>query len=193
MATETDAARDRVIAARADFGAELENLEASARAAVDIPAKIKRSPAKAAAVVGGAGFLALKGPQRVFGGVKRAVRGPSKPLPKSMLPDEIEKSLRALGSDGDRVRGALERDFATYAKQAAHERGRTRNVLLLVVARPLLARGGKMATDWLLGVDERGLVDRLQQVRDRTERQLDRRDPKTAPGAAEADEPPTGV
>jgi hypothetical protein len=183
-----------VIAALADLGKELETLEASARAAVDIPAKIKRSPAKAAAVVGGAGFLALKGPQRVFGGVKRAVRGPSKPLPKSMLPDEIEKSLRALGSDGDQVRGTLERDFARYAKQAARDRSSARNLLLLSLGKPLLARGGKMASDWLLGVDERGFADRLQQVRDRAERQLDDRDSKRRAGSDDGpEEPPTGV
>ena len=110
------------------------------------------------------------------------VRGPSKPLPKSMLPDEIEKSLRALGSDGDKVRGALERDFAKYAKQAARDRTASRNVLLFAVARPLLTRGTKLAGDWLLGVDEHGFADRLQQVRDRAERQLDQRDPKARAG-----------
>ena len=40
-----------------------------------------------------------------------------------MLPDEIEKTLRKLGTDGDAVRGALERDFAAYAKQASKDRG----------------------------------------------------------------------
>ena len=100
MAEETDAARDRVIAARADLASELEVMEASLRAAVDIPAKIKRSPAKAAAVVGGIGFLALKGPQRIFGAAKRAVSGPPTEFPPSMLPDQVEKTLRSLGSDG---------------------------------------------------------------------------------------------
>jgi hypothetical protein len=33
-------------------------------------------------------------------------------MPKAMLPEEIERTLRSLGDDGDRVRGALERDFA---------------------------------------------------------------------------------
>ena len=194
MATETDAARDRVIAARADLAAELENLEAAARAAVDIPAKIRRSPAKAAAVVGGAGFLALKGPQRILGAAKRAVRGPAQPLPDSMLPEEIQKSLRALGSDGDRVRGALERDFAKYAKQAARDRTASRNVLLFAMARPLITRGTKLAGDWLLGTDERGFTERLEQVRARAERQLEARD--KAPGGSTgpaAEEPPTGV
>ena len=50
---------------------------------------------------------------------RRVVRGKSSPLPRSMLPDEIEKTLRSLGSDGDKVRGALERDFAAYAKQSS--------------------------------------------------------------------------
>ena len=135
MAEGTDAARERVLAARAQLGDELVVLEASARAAVDIPAKIKRSPAKAAAVAGGAGFLVVGGPRRVVNGVKRAVRGPSKPLPKSMLPDEIEKTLRKLGTDGDAVRGALERDFADYAKQASKDRGRG-----LQDARPVVRR-----------------------------------------------------
>ena len=48
MATETDAARERVLVARAQLGDELALLEASARSAVDIPAKVKASPAKAA-------------------------------------------------------------------------------------------------------------------------------------------------
>jgi hypothetical protein len=61
VATETDAARDRVIAARGDLETELIALEATFRDAIDIPAKIKRSPAKAAAVVGGAGFVVLGG------------------------------------------------------------------------------------------------------------------------------------
>ena len=104
MATPTDA-RERVLAARAELGDQLQVLDASGRAAVDIPAKIKRSPAKAAAVAGGLGFLALKGPQRVFGLGRRAVRGKDAALPKSMLPDEIEKTLRKMGSDGDQGPG----------------------------------------------------------------------------------------
>ena len=119
MATETDAARDRVLAARAEFAGELDALEASVRAAIDVPAKIRRSPAKAAAAAGSAGFLVLGGPKRIFRAANRAVRGPTAALPKRMLPDEIEKTLRGLGDDGDKVRGALERDFADYVRQAS--------------------------------------------------------------------------
>ncbi len=172
MATETDAARDRVIAARAELAGELQTLEASARAAVDIPARIKRSPAKAAAVAGGIGFLALKGPKRLFGVAKRAVRGPSKPLPDSMLPDEVEKTLRSLGSDGDRIRGVLERDFASYAKASAKKRKGIDRGALMALATPFLARGAKAAADALLTPDGDGFAKRLTEVRARAEQEI---------------------
>lgn len=171
MAEATDAARERVLAARAQLGDELALLEASARSAVDIPAKVKASPAKAAAVAGTAGFLVLGGPRRVFGGIKRAVRGPSAPMPKSMLPDEIEKTLKHLGSDGDAVRGALERDFAAYTKKAAKSRSQLRTVLALSVARPLLFAGSKAAARWLFSSGEaEGFNERLAAVRERLEK-----------------------
>ena len=129
MATETDAARDRVLAARGSLGEELEVLEASARAAVDIPAKIKRNPGKTAAVAGGAAFLVLGGPKRVYRAGRRAVTGEPDPLPPSMLPEEIDKALKALGDDGKKVRGVLERDFAAYAQQRAKDRSSLRTLL----------------------------------------------------------------
>jgi hypothetical protein len=193
VASETDAARDRVIAARADLEAELIGLEASARDAVDVRGKIRRSPGKVAAVVGGAGFIALKGPQRVFRGAKRVVRGAPKPLPDAMLPDEIEKTLRLLGDDGDKVRGALERDFSTYVKRKSKERQSARNLYLFGLARPLIQRGAKLGVDWLSGTDQATISARIAEVRERAERQLDemqatRRKPGDGP-----EEPPTGV
>jgi hypothetical protein len=170
VATETDAARLRVLEARDGLETELHRLEAAARTAVDIPAKIRRSPGKAAAVVGGVGFLALKGPQRLFGGAKRVVRGKNPPLPKTMLPDEIEKTLRSLGSDGDKVRGTLERDFAAYAKQASRDRRRTFTVIGLTIARPILTRGAKGAMDFLFAPDEASFTERLAQIRARAEK-----------------------
>lgn len=168
MATEQDAARDRVLAARAEFGDQLEVLEASGRAAIDIPARIRRSPAKAAAIVGGAGFLALKGPQRLFGATRRAVTGKPAPLPKRMLPDEIEKTLRKLGDDGKKVRGALERDFAAYAKKMEKDRKGLASVLLLAAARPLLERGAKAAGAFFVSPEAEDFATRLAQVRART-------------------------
>lgn len=175
MATSTDAARDRVLAARDELGEQLHLLEASGRAAVDIPARIKRSPAKAAAIAGGAGFLVLKGPQRLFRAARTAVRGPQPDLPDRMLPDEIEKTLRKLGKDGDKVRGALERDFADYAKRSEKERQALATILLLAVARPLLGRGAKAAGEILFTPDHAGFSERLAQVRDRAEREVARR------------------
>ena len=171
MATETDAARDRVLAARAAFGEALDTLEASARAAVDIPAKIRRSPAKAAAVAGSAGFLVLGGPRRLFRAADRAVRGPTAGLPKRMLPDEIEKTLRKLGDDGEKVRGTLERDFANYAKQTAKDNPPVPTMIATTIARPLLRRGLKAAGEWFLSSDDEGFAARLAQVRERTRRQ----------------------
>jgi hypothetical protein len=186
VATETDAARDRVLAARAALGDELETLEASARAAADVPAKIRRSPGKAAAIVGGTAFVALGGPRRVFRAGRRAVTGAPEPLPDSMLPKEIDKTLRLLGDDGVKVRGALERDFAAYAKQASRDRTRLRNLILLTVARPLLSGATKSAASWLFRTDDEGFQARLAQIRERTKRQTagDAADTEAAPDAA---------
>lgn len=192
MATETDAARDRVIAARAELAGQLETLEASARAAIDIPARIKRSPAKAAAVAGSVGFLALKGPQRLFGAAKRAVRGPSAPLPDSLLPHEVERTLRSLGRDGDRVRGVLERDFADYAKASAKKRSKVDRSALLALATPFLSRGAKAAADAFLTPDGDGFATRVAQVRARAEQEVTKaRDSATkAPTPEIAEEAP---
>jgi len=171
VAAETDAARDRVLAARAALGEELETLEASARAAVDVPAKIRRSPAKAAAIVGGAGFLVLGGPRRLLRRAKRAVTGPPEPFPESLLPDQVERTLRELGDDGAAVRGALERDFAGYAKQASRDRARLRTLLILTVARPLLSAATKATAAWIFRTDDEGFQARIAQLRERTARQ----------------------
>ena len=117
MAARTDAARAEVLAAREEFAAEFERLGPATRTAVDVPAKIRRAPVQSAALAGGAAFLLLGGPRRAFGRLKRVVRGAPTPLPKSMLPDEVERAIRGLGSDGDQVRGALERSFASYLDQ----------------------------------------------------------------------------
>lgn len=149
MASEQDAARDRVLAARKALDAEYQGLTASTREAVDIPAKIRRNPARVAAVAGGAAFLVARGPQKVVRGTRRILFGAPAPMPEAMLPDEIEKTLKALGSDGDKVRGALERDFADYAKKAQRNRRSVMLAVALPLLRPVLARGAKAATDWM--------------------------------------------
>ena len=185
MATEQDAARDRVLAARAELATEIDRLEASARAAADIPARVRQSPAKAAALAGGVGFLALKGPQRLFRGAKRVVRGKPEPLPSSMLPDEIEKTLRKLGSDGDKVRGALERDFAEYAKRSQAQRDSLRTLVLLGAARPFVNRASRAIADVLFTPDAKNFGDRLAEIRARA----GRREPP-ADGASGGSETP---
>ena len=119
---EVVAAREALLAARGQVDEELVRLEASARAAVDIRAKVRRNPVKAAGLAAGAGFLAVGGPKRLFRRAKRAVMGPAEPLPKSMLPKEIDAALGKLGDDGDRVRGTIEREFARYLDDRAEER-----------------------------------------------------------------------
>src|SRR5436190_22534492 len=102
MGARTDAARAEVLAAREGLDEELVRLGAAGRAAVDIPARLKREPAKVLGAAGGAAFLLLGGPKRAFKGVRRAVFGPAAELPKAMLPPEVEKTLRKLGPDGDK-------------------------------------------------------------------------------------------
>ena len=165
MATEQDAARDRVLAARAALDDDLEDLEASARSAVDIPTRIRRSPAKALAIAGGVLFLVLKGPARIYRAIRTAVTGEPAPMPKRMLPKEIEKTLKSLGDDGDKVRGALERDFADYAKKAEKDRRGLVSVLLLAAVRPLVARGARRAGEYLFSPNAEGLGTRLAEVR----------------------------
>ena len=174
MATEQDAARDRVLAARSELAEQIELLEASARAAVDIPARIRESPAKAAAIVGTVGFLALKGPQRIFGAARKAIWGEPAPMPKRMLPPEVEKTLRKLGDDGEKVGAALERDFADYAKKAHKEREGLKGIVLLTVVRPLLGRAAKSIGDALFSPDSDGVAARLKEVRERAEQGVDR-------------------
>ena len=124
MGEGSDSARAGVLAARATLAEELEQLEASTRAAVDIPAKVKRNPVKSVGIAAGAGFLLVGGPRRLFRGAKRVVFGPPEPLPKSMLPKEIDKTLKGLGSDGEKVRGTIEREFAAYLEQTAPVRNK---------------------------------------------------------------------
>jgi hypothetical protein len=174
VATEQDAARLRVLAARAELAEQVELLEASGRAAIDIPAKVRRSPAKAAALVGGVGFLALKGPQRLFSAAREAIRGKPEPPPSRLLPEEVEKTLRKLGDDGEKVRGALERDFAEYAKKSQKDRQAIGSVLLLALGRPLASRAAKAIGDMVFSPNPQDVSARLAQIRERTGEGVDR-------------------
>ena len=122
MGARTDAARTAAVASRGELVEQVARLEAAAREAVDIPAKVRRAPARTAGLAAGAAFIAVGGPKRVLRRLDRAIRGPEAGLPKSMLPDEVERTLKRLGTDGDKVRGTLEREFAAYLDSKAEER-----------------------------------------------------------------------
>lgn len=172
MGARTDAARAEVLAARAGLDEELVRLEASGRAAVDIPARLRREPAKVLGAAGGAAFLLLGGPKRVFKGARRAIFGPNADLPKSMLPPEVEKTLKKLGSDGDKVRGTLEREFAEYLEKKAPQRkerdlGATAAVLLGGALKPVVTRLGKQLAERALDPDTSTFADAMRRARER--------------------------
>jgi len=172
VGTRTDAALAQVVAARADLDAELDRLEAAGKAAVDIPAKVRREPVKAAGVAAGAAFLALGGPKRLFRRVKTAIRGEEDPLPSELLPDEINKVLKKLGSDGKKVQLTLDKEFAKYLDDRAKER-KKEGVLAAVVAlgttalRPVAVRTGRQLVERMLNPDGPSFEEQMQRIRDR--------------------------
>jgi len=172
MGARTDAARSEVLAARAGLDEEIVRLEAAGRAAVDIPARLKREPAKVLGTAGGAAFLLLGGPKRVFKGVRQAIFGPQANLPKSMLPPEVEKTLKKLGPDGEKVRGTLEREFAEYLDEKAPQRrerdlGGTAAVLLGGVLKPVTERLGRQLAERALDADPSSFAEGLRRARSR--------------------------
>jgi hypothetical protein len=181
VGTRTDAALAQVVAARADLDTELDRLEAAGRAAVDIPAKVRREPVKAAGVAAGAAFLALGGPRRLFRRVKTAIRGEEDPLPSELLPDEINKVLKKLGSDGKKVQLTLDKEFAKYLDDRAKER-KKEGILAAVVAlgttalRPVALRTGRQLVERMLNPDGPSFEEQMQRIRDR------RRDKKEGSG-----------
>ena len=195
---EVQAARAEILEARALVAEELMRLEASARAAVDIPAKVRRNPVRTAGLAAGAGFLLVGGPAKVFRRAKRAVMGPPEPLPKSMLPKEIDEALRKLGGDGDRVRGTLEREFATYLEDTAPRRNE-RNLrtiialMVLPIARPLALRLGKQLVEQVFAPGSPGFEQQLARIRERTAATIDAAAngaPPPADGSPPLEQPP---
>jgi hypothetical protein len=103
--------------ARTELSGSLDQLTDATQSALDVPTKIRRNPAKTAALVGGTGFLLVGGPRRVARFVGRRIF-PQRPDPHAgILPPEIEKVLKDSGvaKDPD-VRRALDKDFAEYLK-----------------------------------------------------------------------------
>lgn len=116
-ARQIAAARKGVEAARAGVETELDNLGSAARAAVDIPAKIRRNPVPTVGAATGAAFLLLGGPRRVARGVEKRLFPKRYVRPPKVLPRDVERSLDRLPEeDRDFVRAHLERDFAAYLR-----------------------------------------------------------------------------
>ena len=179
MGTRTDAALEALVAARADLETEVDRLEAAGRAAVDVPAKVRANPAKAAGVAAGGAFLAVGGPKRVFRRAKRAITGKEEELPSELLPKDIEKALKGMGTDGRKVRGTLERDFAKYLEDRKKERAKEGVVagvtgLLVTALRPIATKGGKQLAERMLDPNQPAFNEQLEKIRQR------RRDADTA-------------
>ena len=172
MGARTDAARAEVLAARGGLVDEVQRLEAAGRAAIDIPAKVRRQPVRTAGLAAGTAFVALGGPQRVLRRARRAIFGPGADMPKSMLPAEGEKTLRKMGPDGDRVRAILEREFTAYLDEHRKDRkdrdGRELATLLAAnLLKPATSRLGKQLAEKLFAPDGPGFAASLEKVRSR--------------------------
>ena len=176
MGARTDAARAEVLAARAGLDEELVRLEASGRAAVDIPARLRREPAKVLGAAGGAAFLLLGGPKRALKGIRGALFGSKEALPKSMLPPEVEKTLKKLGPDGEKIRGTIEREFASYLEEKTPER-RERDLSAVAAGlmggafKPVIMRFGKQLAEQAFNPDGPSFADGLRKARERVERE----------------------
>jgi hypothetical protein len=106
-----------VKAARENVATELDGLNNSVRAAVDIPAKIRNNPVPTLGAAGGAAFLLLGGPRRVAQSVEKRLFPKRYAAPPKVLPRDIEKSIDRLPEeDREKVRAHLERDFAAYLR-----------------------------------------------------------------------------
>jgi hypothetical protein len=165
---ELEAALAEIRLARTGLLDEADRLEATLRAAVDLKAKVRRNPGKAAAVAGGAAFLALGGPRRLLRGARRAVFGAPDPLPASLLPDQVERAVRALGEDGSKVRGALEREFAGYLATTKRRDRRTLGLALLATVGPVVRQAGVEGMKRLFRAEPtqvEELTERLRQAR----------------------------
>jgi hypothetical protein len=172
VGTRTDAALAQVVAARADLGEQVDRLEAAGRAAVDVPAKVRANPAKAAGIAAGGAFLAVGGPKRLFRRARAAITGKEQDLPSELLPKDVEKALKKLGTDGRKVRGSLERDFAKYLDERAKERKKEGVVAAITAValaglRPIAIRGGRQVVERMLDPNGPAFADQLEKIRAR--------------------------
>jgi hypothetical protein len=118
MAQTAAEARQEVVNARKAVESELDDLGAATRAALDIPAKIKRNPVQTVGALGGVAFLLLGGPKRVAKEVESRLFPQRREKVPSILPKDVEKTVNTLEpEERDKVRAHLERDFYTYLQR----------------------------------------------------------------------------
>lgn len=118
MADATADARQEVVAARKAVEAELDALGKSTRAALDIPAKVRRNPVQTVGAAGGAAFLLLGGPKRLAKAAERRFFPERAKRPPTLLPKDVDRAIAKLPADDqEQVRAHLERDFATYLRK----------------------------------------------------------------------------
>ncbi len=118
MADATTEARQGVVAARRAAERELDSLGSSTRAALDIPAKVRRHPVETVGLASGLAFLVLGGPRRVAKAAERRFLPERAKRPPTLLPKDVDKAIAKLPADDrEQVRAHLERDFATYLEK----------------------------------------------------------------------------
>lgn len=152
-------AHQELLAARRALAADLDGLTTSTRASLDIPARVRREPLKAAALAGGAGFLILGGPKKVLRRLGRALPKRRRDPSSGLLPDEVERILRDTGVARDpRVREALEHDFAEYLRRKGRTDSQPNARASLwrtydIVVGPLGTVGARMLVERLMAAD----------------------------------------
>jgi hypothetical protein len=172
VGARTDAARAEVVASRQLLLEEVVRLEAATSGTFDISGRLKRQPARIGLAAAGVAFLALKGPQRLYRGMRRIVLGPKANLPKSMLPEEIDKALRAIGDDGEQVRGVLEREFAEYLERDRPRR-ESRDLRGTIselggnILRPITREAGKRMAKQLFSPDGPSFASAMDRLKTR--------------------------
>jgi hypothetical protein len=84
----------------------------------------------------------------------------------------VDKAIRKLGTDGRKVRGTLEREFANYLDERAKERkkeglGNAVAAIALAAVRPVAMRTGKQLAERMLDPNQASFTDQLEKIRAR--------------------------
>jgi hypothetical protein len=89
-----------------------------------------------------------------------------------MLPKEVEKTLRKLGTDGRQVRATLDREFAKYLEDRQKERKKEGVIaavtgLAVTALRPVVMRTGKQLAERMLDPNQPAFNEQLKKIRQR--------------------------